>query len=228
MRGPVVAGAPCPLDDAALHRLEIAAALRNRQRRLGQIGAKRNLAGAGLNGAAQQGRLQVPVLQHARRLAKKGAIEKGDAGPARIGIDPLEAVIGSGFRHRQQCRRAGADQARHVRTIRHQPVGEHQQPIARRHSLSGVRDAARDHGRDPFRAKPFDHRREFGGNTLHQDHHRAGPGLAGKPRLALDQAAAGKRHGCPQAARRIGRVMVSAKKCREPQGSEIPRLSGRG
>ena len=47
------------------------------------------MLGAALEGAAQQGRLQVPVAQHPCGLAQHRAVDRGDAGPARTGVDPL-------------------------------------------------------------------------------------------------------------------------------------------
>src|SRR3546814_3355983 len=67
--------------------------------------ANRYLAGMSLHDPAEQGRLQIPILQHGGGLPQGPAIEQGEPRPPRIGVDPLEPVVGQVIGHGEQGRR---------------------------------------------------------------------------------------------------------------------------
>ena len=99
-------------------------------------------ARAFLDRPPEQGRLEVPILQLGGGAPKQRAIEQSKARPARLGIDPLESVVDTGFGERQQRRRVSGGEATDLAIVRDQAVGEDQQTVIAVHGFRGIVGAA--------------------------------------------------------------------------------------
>jgi hypothetical protein len=133
------------------------------------------MARAGLERAAQQGRLQVPVAQHRGGLAQQRAVDRGEAGPARGGVDPLVqsrrcAPSGTVSTAGPFGRRAGLLGGRRWRA-----VADQQQPIERIDRLGRLLGAAHEHHGHAVAAQALDRGGQRGGHALDDDDDGSAP-----------------------------------------------------
>ena len=182
-------------DDPPLELGEIGAAVEDRDRPVGG-----DMARAGLERAAQQGRLQVPVAQHRRGLAQQRAVDRGEPGPARVGVDPLVKLAEARRRARSAplVPRPAASRASWSASAIAPSATSSSRSIGI-DRLGRLLGAAGDAGPARGRGAGARSRRsEPAGMRSTKTTIGIGAGGGGEPRLALDHGAAGERQGRAQ------------------------------
>jgi hypothetical protein len=138
------------LHDQGLRLLEVLSGLGDGQTVVGRFTAKRELARAALHRVAQQRGLEVPVAEHGGGLAQHLAVDQREAGPERLRIDPLEALVAHMVGQCEERGAAGRGDAGDMRVIGNEPVGKEQQASRRVDRGGRFIDGSRHHRADAF------------------------------------------------------------------------------
>ena len=226
-RHPVAAAGGGAGDDPHLELGEVARPLRHDQRILGAVPGDDELARAGLDGAAEQGRLQVPVAQHPRGFLEQSAVDDGEARPAALGVDPFVAIVGAHVGNGEDGMAAERGEPGHVAFGGDQAVAEQEQAVLRRHRLGRLGGAARDDDLEPLAAQPVDRGGELGRHPLDGDDDRRSARGRRQPRLPLDQGAAGERQSGAKAAARLVRFVIGGDQRGQRHEGAVPPVIGR-